>query len=143
MARVSDPRDSQSVQPDQAPSNGKTILLAEDDPFISRMYQVKLEGGGFNVVLANNGRDAYEQIKAVNPDLVMMDVNMPELSGFEVLKALAAEESGMLKRVMVLTNSANPADRKTAETLGVDYIIKAEMTPHEVLNKINQKLSQI
>lgn len=140
MTRISDPHESEQA-PHQLPANGRTIVLAEDDPFISRMYQTKLSGAGFKVVLSNNGRDAFEQIKAANPDLAMLDINMPELSGFEVIRALLAENSSLRPdKMMVLTNSANPADRATASELGVDYFVKAEMTPRDVLNHINQKL---
>lgn len=138
MSRMIDPRESE--RPVGQPNNGKTILLAEDDPFISRMYQTKLEGAGYAVRRVSNGRDAYEQIKQALPDLIMLDINMPELSGFEVIRALLADTAIDLKTVMVLTNSANPADRKTAADLGVEYLIKAELTPRDVLTRINTKL---
>ena len=140
MARISNPHESDpgSVQ---LPTNGKTLLLAEDDPFISRMYQTKLTSAGFTVLMVNNGRDAYEQIKAHKPDLAMLDINMPELSGFEVVRALLADNVGLaVSHIIVLTNSANPADRKLATELGVEYMIKADMTPREVLDHINNKL---
>jgi DNA-binding response OmpR family regulator len=66
----------------------KIILIAEDDPFISRMYEIKLSAAGFKVVVKNNGREAYETAKAENPSLLLLDINMPELSGLEVLAAL-------------------------------------------------------
>jgi CheY-like chemotaxis protein len=138
MTRVSDPRES-DLGPSQQPSNGKTILLAEDDPFITRMYQTKLTTGGFNVVVANNGRDAYEQIKATNPDLVMLDINMPEMTGFQVIQALKADNVD-ITHVIVLTNSADPGDREQATHLGLEYLVKAELTPQEVLQHITKKL---
>jgi CheY-like chemotaxis protein len=140
VARVSNPQEN-DIGPAPKPSNGKTVLLAEDDPFIARMYQTKLTSAGFNVVSANNGRDAYEQIKALAPDLVMLDITMPELSGFQVVAALKSD--GQLPatgHVMMLTNSASPKDRQQAADLGLDYLVKAEMTPHEVLDHINKKL---
>src|SRR4051812_37980671 len=71
------------------PTDGpKIILIAEDDPFISRMYQIKLESAGFRVIVKNNGRDAFEAIKSEHPNLAVLDINMPELSGLEVLGAL-------------------------------------------------------
>lgn len=140
MSRISDPQDSQSINP-TASTNGKRILLAEDDPFISRMYMTKLNGAGFTIDIANNGRDAYEQIKNTNPDLVMLDINMPELTGFEVIKALQADgQKEVLQRMIILTNSANPADRQLATDLGIDYVVKADLTPRDVLDKINKKL---
>lgn len=121
---------------------GKTILIAEDDPFILRMYQIKLESAGFNVVTKTNGREAYEFIKASRPDLFLTDINMPELSGLEVLSALQGDSfdfTGM--PIIVLTNSSNIEDRKIALSYGADYLVKAELTPRQVLDRIVEKLS--
>jgi DNA-binding response OmpR family regulator len=105
------------------------------------MYQTKLTSGGFQVITVNNGRDAYTQIMTNKPDLAMLDINMPELSGFEVVKALRMEKADLpSSHIIVLTNSARPADRKQATELGVDYLTKADMTPREVLDRINTKL---
>jgi DNA-binding response OmpR family regulator len=124
-----------------ASSNGKKILIAEDDPFISRMYLTKLTNAGFKVTVKNNGRDAYESIKADKPDLMMLDISMPELSGFEVLAALKKDDFDFSATpVMILTNSSNPEHRSQADSYGVDYMIKAEMTPQQVLQHINEKL---
>lgn len=140
MARVSNPEDNTPAAAAKS-SNGKTIFLAEDDPFISRMYNIKLSSAGYNVVMANNGRDAYEQIKAVKPDLILLDINMPELTGFEVVKALQSDgETALIKKITILTNSANPVDRKLADDLGIEYVVKADMTPRDVLERINTKL---
>ncbi|HEX7260157.1 MAG TPA: response regulator [Candidatus Saccharimonadia bacterium] len=127
--------------PAEVPMNGKTILLAEDDPFISRMYEAKLTNAGYHVVLVHNGRDAYDRIKSDNPDLIMLDISMPELTGFEVIKALQANGlEDMVQRIMVLTNSADPRNQARARELNIDYIVKADLTPQEVLVRINKKL---
>lgn len=119
----------------------KKIVLAEDDPFISRMYLTKLEQAGYTTRLAANGRDAVEAIAELHPDLVMLDINMPELSGFEVVRTLQASGYDFSSTiVVVLTNSADPKDRSVAEGLGFDYLVKAEMTPKSVLDHINEKL---
>lgn len=126
----------------EAQPNGKTIVLAEDDPFISRMYNIKLTAAGYNVLMAGNGRDAFELIKTNRPSLAMIDINLPELTGFEVVKALQGGDYDMAATVfMILTNSANPADRQTAVSMGMDYLIKADTTPRAVLEIINQKLA--
>lgn len=140
MSRITDPEESR-VRPEAQSQNGKTILIVEDDPFISRMYQVKLTGAGFTVNSSTNGREAYELIKATKPDLVLMDINLPEMTGFEVVKSLRSDgEEALLKKVIILTNSANPDDRKLASEYGIDYVVKAELTPHDVLVQINKKL---
>ena len=119
----------------------KIILIAEDDPFISRMYQIKLEGAGFNVILKTNGRDAYEAIKSDHPNLAVLDINMPELTGLEVLSALQNDNFDFSAMpVIVLTNSSELSDRNTAHSYGAEYLVKAELTPREVLNMISEKL---
>ncbi|HVQ44147.1 MAG TPA: response regulator [Candidatus Saccharimonadia bacterium] len=119
----------------------KTILIAEDDPFISRMYQIKLEGAGYRVVVKNNGRDAFEAVKTEHPNLAVLDINMPELSGLEVLSALQNDNFDFAAMpVIVLTNSSEITDRNTAHAYGAEYLVKAELTPREVLDIIGAKL---
>ena len=122
-------------------SDAKLILIAEDDPFISRMYQIKLESAGFRVVVKNNGRDAFEAVKTEHPSLAVLDINMPELSGLEVLSALQNDGFDFAQMpVIVLTNSSELSDRNTAHSYGAEYLVKAELTPREVLNMISEKL---
>ncbi|MDB5178635.1 MAG: response regulator [Patescibacteria group bacterium] len=126
---------------DPKPDN-KLILIAEDDPFISRMYQIKLESGGYRVIVKNNGRDAFEAIKGEHPDLAVLDINMPELSGLEVLAALQTDGFDFDSMpVIVLTNSSELSDRNKAHSFGAEYLVKAELTPREVLNLIGAKLN--
>jgi CheY-like chemotaxis protein len=125
----------------EADDDGKTVLIAEDDPFISRMYQIKLESAGFHVIVKNNGRDAFESIKADHPNLAVLDINMPELSGLEVLSALQGDNFDFAEMpVIVLTNSSELADRNKARSFGAEYLVKAELTPRQVLNMISEKL---
>lgn len=130
-----------TAPPAAVDSDAKTILIAEDDPFISRMYQIKLESAGFRVVLKNNGRDAFEAVKSEHPNLAVLDINMPELSGLEVLSALQNDGFDFTQMpVIVLTNSSELSDRNTAHSYGAEYLVKAELTPREVLNIISGKL---
>lgn len=120
---------------------GKVVIIAEDDPFISRMYEIKLQSAGFKVILKNNGRDAYETIKSDHPSLAVLDINMPELSGLDVLSALQGDGFDFSTMpVIVLTNSSELSDRNRAHSFGAEYLVKAELTPREVLDMINQKL---
>ena len=123
-------------------AESKTILIAEDDPFISRMYEIKLTSAGYHVILKNNGRDAFEAIKAEHPNLLLMDINMPELSGLEVLSALQSDNYDFTTcPVIVLTNSSRNEDRERAKAFGAEYLVKAELTPKQVLELINTKLA--
>ena len=138
-----EPTDNHKDEPKEAETskNGKSILIAEDDPFISRMYQIKLEAGGFKVTLKTNGRDAYETIKASHPDLAVLDLNMPELTGLEVLGALQSDGFDFSSMpVIILTNSNEVSDRKKAISYWAEYLVKADLTPRQVLDLISQKL---
>jgi DNA-binding response OmpR family regulator len=138
---VTDPTDAGAPGNSAAGTGPKAILIAEDDPFISRMYQIKLESAGFRVIVKNNGRDAYEAIKSEHPNLAVLDINMPELSGLEVLSALQNDNFDFaLMPVIVLTNSSELSDRNTAHAFGAEYLVKAELTPREVLDLISTKL---
>jgi two-component system KDP operon response regulator KdpE len=127
--------------PQAAETDAKLILIAEDDPFISRMYQIKLEAAGLSVIVKNNGRDAYEAIKTNHPNLAILDINMPELTGLEILSALQGDNFDFTTMpIIVLTNSSELSDRNTAHSYGAEYLVKAELTPREVLNMISEKL---
>ena len=137
--------DTSSASSSESPAipEGKLILIAEDDPFISRMYQVKLEAAGLRVIVKANGRDAFEAIKSDHPNLAILDINMPELSGLEVLDALKSDgfEFGSMP-ILVLTNSSAIEDRKKAHSYGAEYLVKAELTPRQVLDMIAEKLNK-
>lgn len=116
-------------------------MIAEDDPFISRMYQIKLESAGFTVVVKNNGREVLEGIKQLHPSLILLDINMPELTGLEVLAALKRDNYDFSETpVVVLTNSSKDEDRAKAQSFGAEYLVKAELTPKQVLELIDAKL---
>ncbi len=140
MVQINNPADVPEFM-NNVPANGKTILIVEDDPFISRMYATKLKLSGFNVVTKGDGREAYAAIKAAPPDLIMLDENMPEISGIQLLKMLHEEGFDFSAHpVIMLTNSGREEDRKTVKDMGFDYYTKDELTPVEILHIINTKL---
>lgn len=126
---------------ERAPVSNKKILLAEDDPFISRMYNIKLSGAGYSVETLANGQDVLASLRKSRPDLAMIDINLPELTGFEVLARLEAEgiQTDTMK-IIILTNSSKPEDQKTAQHFGAEYMIKADYTPKAVLDKVTNML---
>ena len=118
---------------------GKKILLVEDEPFLSGMYQTKLKLEGFDVATAADGEDALQKMKAVAYDLILLDIMMPKLNGFAVLKEMRSDKSSPLATVPVimLTNLGQKSDLEQAMQLGAnDYIVKAHFTPAEVVTKI-------
>lgn len=120
----------------------KKIVLIEDDMYLRKMYELGLKKAGFQVKSAENGKLGLELIESTQPDLVLLDVIMPELNGFEVLKRL--NESGKIKnyQIIMLTNLGQEDDLKKALELGAkDYIIKSNFTISEVTQKIKKLLS--
>ncbi len=118
----------------------KKILLVEDEPFLSGMYQTKLKLEGFDVVTALDGEQALEKIQDGKFDLILLDIMMPKLNGFEVLKSIRKEKGNIAKvPVLMLTNLGQKSDVEQGLLLGAnDYIIKANFTPAEVVSKISK-----
>jgi CheY-like chemotaxis protein len=117
----------------------KTILLVEDDKFLVDMYSRKFTDSGYAVVTASNGKEALALIKAKKPDLVLMDVVMPELDGLETLKIIKSDATLKDLPVIMLTNLGQKEEVEGALALGAaDYLIKAHFTPTEVANKVKE-----
>jgi len=117
------------------------IALIEDDMAIVQMYRMKLESDGFDVVTANNGADGLKLIEAENPDIVLLDVMMPIMTGDEMLEKLRASDFGKDVPVIILTNTGKTeAPRSILENGVSNFIVKAEMTPADVLNEVKTTL---
>jgi CheY-like chemotaxis protein len=122
-------------------SGPKKVLVIEDDPFISRMYEIKLTAAGYQVGLVTSGGEAVQATRQFKPSLMLLDLDMPEMSGYEVLSALQSSNYDFsLTQIMVLTNSSKPTDRQTATAYGAEYYVKADLTPKMVLDHIVEKL---
>ena len=123
------------------PKNGKKIVLADDEQFIAIAYKDGLERAGYQVTVAHDGAEALESIKAVKPDLVLLDLIMPKLNGFEVLKAVKSDADLKSIPVMVLSNLSQPTDEAEVKAQGaIDFIVKADISLQDLLNRISQVL---
>ena len=119
----------------------KVVLIVEDDEMISSMYKMKLDAGGYEVLIADNGADGLETAKKEKPDMILLDVILPQLDGFSVLEGLKENEGTKNIPVMVLTNLGTEEDMEKGKKMGaVDYIVKANLTPAEVINKVAEHL---
>lgn len=115
----------------------KVVLLVEDNDFIRNMYQLKLSKAGLTVEEAVDGKQALEKIAAKKPDLVLLDMMMPNMSGIDVLKQLNKDKLIPDLPVIVLTNIMNSQAITEARDLGArDYIIKTDLTPSQVIDKL-------
>jgi len=117
------------------------VLIVDDDAFLSGIYATKLELEGFAVVTARDGDEGLKAAFKEKPDLILLDVLMPKLDGFEVLKRLKAEESTKATPVIMLTNLGQKEDiEKGLEEGAIDYLIKAHFVPAEAVAKIKKVL---
>ncbi|MBU1102923.1 response regulator [Patescibacteria group bacterium] len=120
----------------------KKILLVEDDRFLSEMYVNKLTGSGFAVETAGDGQEALNRVKEYRPDLVLLDIVLPKMDGFEVLQSLKKDDRDRNIPVILLTNLGQKEEVEKGLKLGArDYIIKAHFTPTEVVAKIKKLFS--
>lgn len=126
-----------------APAGGhaKKILFVEDDDALAGVYLVRLQAEGFEVKRVANGEEALAAAMAYKPDLVLLDVMMPKVSGFDVLDILRNTPETANLKVIMLTALSQDADRKRAEDLGVDdYLVKSQVVISDVISKIKHHL---
>ncbi len=113
------------------------ILIIDDDPFIVDMYVLKFKEQGFQIDIAKNGKDGLQKIGDFKPDVVLLDVVMPGMDGFEVLNMLGQQGLSPRPKIVLLTNLGQKEDVERGKKLGADdYIIKAHFTPTEVVERV-------
>lgn len=137
------PADAAKTERNQGSGNGAKVLLVEDDSFLRDICYKKLIKEGFTVAVATDGEEAIDQVNKIEPDIVLLDIILPSIDGFEVLKVIRAHKNEKIKDVPVimLTNLGQEEDVKKALELGAsDYLIKANFTTEEIIEKINSKL---
>jgi len=122
------------------PKNIK-ILIVEDDPMISSIYEAKFKADGYEVFIATDGAKGLESAKKEKPDIVMLDVILPGLDGFSVLEEIKKDETIRNTSVVMLTNLGTEDDKIKGKKMGAsDYLVKASLTPGQISDKIKQAL---
>ncbi len=117
------------------------IAIIEDDQAISQMYRIKFENEGYDVDTAENGLLGLDLAEKMRPDIILLDLMMPEMNGQEMLTAMRKTAWGKNIKVIVLTNMGEQEVPPEVEQLGVTAIIlKADMTPRQVAELVKQKL---
>ena len=123
-------------------TTGGRILLVEDDRFLRRAAEASLRQRGFAVTVAD-GAEALVKVRSEIPDLILLDLLMPKLTGIEVLRALRAEEATKKIRVLILSNSSREQDLEAIKELGVtDYLVKANLSLQELGDRVAQLLEE-
>jgi CheY-like chemotaxis protein len=118
------------------------VLIADDEKFVTLLYKDMLEHAGFEVVVAHDGAEALELIKQSKPDVVLLDLVMPRLDGFQVLRAVKADPALQAIPVAVLSNLSQDNDEQQARDLGAaDYIVKVKLAPGELPERLQKLLN--
>jgi len=119
------------------------IAIIEDDPTINQMYRMKFEAAGFEVELADNGERGVELVESFQPDIILLDLQMPVMDGPTALKEIRSHDWGKNIPVMILTNMGeeeSPADLKALHI--ESYIVKADLTPSQVVARVKETLGE-
>ncbi|HKR82131.1 MAG TPA: response regulator [Candidatus Saccharimonadales bacterium] len=121
----------------QPPEHRKRILLVEDDDALANVYIVRLQAEGFDVMRVANGEDALATAVKFKPHLVLLDVMMPKVSGFDVLDILRNTPETANLKIIMLTALSQESDKQRAEALGVDeYLVKSQVVITDVIDRI-------
>ncbi len=124
-----------------ATGKGKKILFVEDDDALAGVYLVRLQAEGFEVRRVANGEEALAAATEYQPDLILLDVMMPKVSGFDVLDILRNTPETANMKVVMLTALSQEADRKRAQDLGVDdYLVKSQVVITDVIDRLKKHM---
>lgn len=122
--------------------HAKRILFVEDDDALAGVYLVRLQAEGFEVKRVANGEDALAAALSYKPDLILLDVMMPKVSGFDVLDIIRNTPETANLKIIMLTALSQESDRKRAESLGVDdYLVKSQVVITDVIDRIKHHLA--
>ena len=118
------------------------IAIIEDDLAISQMYRFKFEAEGYEVETADNGKLGLELAKAMKPDIILLDIMMPQMNGDEMLAEMRKTDWGKKIKVVILTNKGEQEIPPELKQLGVSAVIlKADMTPRQVAELVQRQLA--
>ncbi len=121
-------------------TEGKRILICDDDPAILRVLEVNLEVEGYDVLLAHHGEEAYEVAVAEHPDLIILDIMMPRLDGYQTCAKLKANEAIKHIPVVFLSAKAQQSDVDRGKSFGVDDYLTKPFDPMELLDVVERLL---
>ena len=120
------------------------IIVIEDEEVLLGLLKKKLEQEGHQVIIARDGQEGLEKIKADKPDLILLDIVMPKMGGFEVMEELNADKILKDIPIIIVSNSGQPVEIDRAKKLGVkDWLIKTDFDPQEVIAKVRKQLEKM
>jgi DNA-binding response OmpR family regulator len=121
----------------------KKILLVEDDSFLIDIYKTKFKEAGFELEVAKDGQTALKMLKKIKPDLLLLDIVLPQISGWEILGEIRENSSFKNLKVIILSNLGQKEEVEKGLKLGADkYLIKAYYTPAEIVQEVKELLKE-
>lgn len=143
QAEPTSPAASAKDAPPAKAGQPNRILLVEDDDALANVYVTRLQTEGFDVRRVNNGEDALATALNYHPDMVLLDVMMPKVSGFDVLDILRNTPETANLKVIMLTALGQDSEKQRAESLGVDeYLVKSQVVIADVVDRIRHHLAK-
>ena len=117
------------------------ILLIEDDPFLLDIYRKKLKDVGFSLEIAENGGNALDAINNKDFDVILLDIVLPEIDGWDILRKITKESRNQNSKIIILSNLGQKEEVEKGLKMGaVKYLIKAQFTPSQVVDEIKATL---
>ena len=124
------------------PPSALRILLVEDNETIANMYQTKFEKANHIVKICNNGMNAVTDVTVFMPDVILLDIMMPYMDGFETLRTIRQLAPSLRTKIVMFSNLNSPNDIEKCRSLGADdYLVKADTTPKQALEAIHRIVS--
>ena len=121
----------------------KKILLVEDEKIMINLLQKKLTQEGYDVKVAVNGEEGLKAMKEEKPDIVLLDIIMPKMGGFEVMEEMGKDPVLREIPIVIISNSGQPVELDKAKELGAkDWLIKTEFDPQEVVEKVEKQIGR-
>jgi CheY-like chemotaxis protein len=122
----------------------QTIMIADDSRIIREIYRQRLNNEGFNVLLAEGGREAVKLLSTETPDLILLDLLMPDVDGYSLLEAIRRQARLKQVPVIVLTGTSDRVQFQKAFDLGAtDFILKSTTPPDNVVKQVRQALRSL
>mgnify|MGYP003385970514 CR=1 FL=1 len=117
------------------------ILLVEDDTNLREIYSARFEAESYEVITASDGEEALATAVRERPDIIILDVMMPKISGFDVLDILRSTPETKTTKVIMMTALSQESDRQRGESLGANqYLVKSQVTLEDVVNAVKTQL---
>ena len=115
----------------------KTVLLIEDEPLLANLLKQRIEKEGFKVILNRDGEEALKTLHEVKPDLILLDIILPKISGFELMETLRADPQLERAPIIIISNLGQESDIQKGKTLGaIQYFVKAKVSLEELVQNV-------